>query len=177
MVQTMRYPKYKNSGVEWIGEIPEHWEICGMTKYLESIVDYRGKTPEKTEDGIFLVTARNIKNGVINYKLSQEYINPSHYDKVMSRGKPQIGDVLFTTEAPLGETANVDREEIALAQRIIKFRGKKNILNNYFLKYWIMSHNFQNDLQSYATGSTALGIKANKLNYLKIILPSNTEQT
>ena len=41
----------------------------------------------------------------------------------MHRGIPQIGDILFTTEAPLGQVANVDRTDIALAQRIIKFRA------------------------------------------------------
>ena len=40
----------KDSGVEWIGKIPKDWEIVPLTKQLDSIVDYRGKTPEKTED-------------------------------------------------------------------------------------------------------------------------------
>ena len=39
----------KDSGVEWIGKIPKDWEIVPLTKQLDSIVDYRGKTPEKTE--------------------------------------------------------------------------------------------------------------------------------
>ena len=46
----------------------------------------------------------------------------------MHRGIPQIGDILFTTEAPLGQVANVDRTDIALAQRIIKFRAYKKSL-------------------------------------------------
>lgn len=52
----------------------------------------------------------------------------------MHRGIPQIGDILFTTEAPLGQVANVDRTDIALAQRIIKFRALSTV-NNYYLKY------------------------------------------
>lgn len=114
----------KDSGVEWIGEIPEHWSIVPLTKQLESIVDYRGKTPEKVDDGIFLVTARNIKNGMIDYSISSEYVKAEDYNEIMRRGIPQIGDVLFTTEAPLGQVANVDRTDIALAQRIIKFSTK-----------------------------------------------------
>ena len=46
----------------------------------------------------------------------------------MHRGIPQIGDILFTTEAPLGQVANVDRTDIALAQRIIKFRAFKTVV-------------------------------------------------
>ena len=56
----------KPSGVEWIGEIPKNWSAVPLTKYLESIIDYRGRTPEKTEDGRFLVTAKNIRGGQID---------------------------------------------------------------------------------------------------------------
>lgn len=166
----------QDSGVVWIGEIPDHWKVIRITKYLDSLVDYRGKTPEKTNEGVFLVTARNIKNGIINYSLSQEFVSPEDYEQIMRRGKPHIGDVLFTMEAPLGEVANVDHTNIALAQRVIKLRGRKNTLNNYFLKYWIMSLGFQSFLWSLATGSTALGIAASKLGELKMVLPPIEEQ-
>ena len=166
----------KPSGMEWIGDIPVHWNVVPLTKYLESIIDYRGRTPEKTEDGRFLVTAKNIRDGQIDYEISQEFTSEYEYQRIMTRGIPQIGDVLFTTEAPLGEVANVDDVSIALAQRIIKFRSKPDFLNPYFLKYWILSYSFQSDLQRYATGSTAKGIKASKLCLLKLNLPSLKEQ-
>ena len=172
-----RYPEYKESGVEWIGEIPKDWNAVPLTKYLESIIDYRGRTPEKTEDGRFLVTAKNIRDGQIDYEISQEFTSEDEYQRLMTRGVPQIGDVLFTTEAPLGEVANVDDISIALAQRVIKFRPKPDFLNPYFLKYWILSYFFQSDLQRYATGSTARGIKASKLCLLKLNLPPVKEQT
>ena len=166
----------KPSSVEWIGEIPRHWNVVPLTKYLESIIDYRGRTPEKIEGGRFLVTAKNIRDGQIDYEISQEFTPEDEYQRIMTRGIPQIGDVLFTTEAPLGEVANVDDVSIALAQRIIKFRPKSDLLNSYFLKYWILSYSFQYDLQRYATGSTALGIKASKLCLLKLNLLPLEEQ-
>ena len=166
----------KPSGVAWIGEIPKHWNAVPLTKYLESIIDYRGRTPEKIEDGRFLVTAKNIRDGQIDYEISQEFTSEDEYQRIMTRGIPQIGDVLFTTEAPLGEVANVDDVSVALAQRIIKFRPKQDFLNPYFLKYWILSYSFQSDLQRYATGSTAQGIKASKLCLLKLNLPLLKEQ-
>lgn len=149
----------KDSGVEWIGKIPKDWEIVPLTKQLDSIVDYRGKTPEKTEEGTFLVTAKNIKDGKICYELSKEYVREADYEEIMHRGIPQIGDILFTTEAPLGQVANVDRTDIALAQRIIKFRALSTV-NNYYLKYWMLNEGFQQFLHSLSTGSTATGIKS-----------------
>jgi len=167
----------KDSGIEWLGKVPKYWEVVPLTKYLESIADYRGKTPEKNEiGGVFLVTARNIKGGKVDYSLSQEFVDLNEYAMIMSRGLPRIGDVLLTMEAPLGEVANVDKEEIALAQRVIKLRGKENIVDNYFLKYWMMSASFQNHLLSLATGSTALGLKASKLNLLRLAMPPFIEQ-
>ncbi len=167
----------KDSGVEWLGQVPGHWIVAGFKKYIEPIVDYRGKTPTKTESGVFLVTARNIKNGSIDYSLSEEFISEDDYEEVMRRGKPKLGDVLFTTEAPLGEVAQVDNESIALAQRIIKFRGLRNILDCSYLKLFIQSTEFQHGLMTFATGSTALGIKSDRLGYLKQLVPPISEQT
>ncbi len=161
----------KDSGIEWIGEIPQTWTIKRMLYCLDSVVDYRGKTPEKVDDGILLVTAKNIKDGKINYEISREYVREELYDEIMHRGKLKIGDVLFTTEAPLGEVANVDSTEFALAQRVIKFRANAKILDNYYLKYCLMAPNTQQFLQMLSSGSTATGIKASKLPLIKIPLP------
>ncbi len=170
------YPKYKLCDYDWLVQVPSGWEVIGLNKATEKRVDYRGKTPEKVTEGVFLVTARNIKNGIVDYSLSQEYVAEKDYQEIMSRGLPKIGDVLFTTEAPLGEVANVIDEDIALAQRIIKFRGIKGVLNNYYLKYWILSECFQYHLSCYATGSTALGLKASKMSYLRCLLPPMEDQ-
>lgn len=148
-------------------EFSGEWE----EKRLEEIttyVDYRGKTPEKTENGIFLVTAKNIKMGYIDYTTSQEFVSSENYDEIMKRGKPKIGDVLLTTEAPLGNVAQIDKEDIALAQRVIKFRGQKNLINNTFLKYIFLSENFQNKLKNKAIGTTVLGIQGKVLHKLTL---------
>lgn len=171
-----KYPVYKSSGVEWLVDIPEHWEVVPLTKNISSLADYRGKTPEKTADGIFLVTTRNIRNGKINYEISKEYVSDEKYLEIMRRGLPKIGDILLTMEAPLGEVANVDFETIALAQRIIKIRTSEQVLNPWFAKYLIMSSFFQNQIQKEATGSTAQGIKASKLHKLTVLKPTLSEQ-
>lgn len=167
----------KNSGVEWLGDVLAHWDVSPFKLVMNSIIDYRGKTPEKTNSGVFLITARNIKNGIIDYTLSQEFIDEDNYEEVMRRGLPKLGQVLMTTEAPLGEVAQIDRTDVALAQRVLKFDGKKDKLDNRFLKYFILSKAFQASLYKFATGSTALGIKSERLSYLKSLLPPVTEQT
>ena len=165
----------KSSGIDWLGDIPAHWDIRGLTKCTNRI-DYRGATPEKSSSGVFLVTAKNIKNGQIDYEASKEYIPEETYEYVMRRGKPKVGEVLFTTEAPLGEIARVEHADIALAQRIIKFSAALENLTNNYLAYWMYSSGFRADVASRATGSTALGIKASKIVELRCLLPPKHEQ-
>lgn len=166
----------KDSGIGWIGEIPDDWEVVGFKTYLSDIIDYRGRTPEKVDDGVFLITGRNIKQGRIHYDLSQEYMRPEDFDTIMSRGRLKVGNVLFTMEAPLGEVALIDRDDCAAAQRIIQLCCNEYELFGAFLVYWIMSDGFQSDLQTYATGSTASGIKASKLGMLRLMHPPMVTQ-
>jgi type I restriction enzyme S subunit len=169
-------PPVKPTQIEWIGEIPRHWNLLPFTKYVAEKSDYRGKTPEKQPDGVFLVTARNVRMGFIDYNTSQEFVSPEDYDEIMRRGLPKIGDILFTTEAPLGNVALVDREDIALAQRVIRFRMAPEKFDYRYALYAMMSDHFQNQLKSLSTGSTAEGLKASKLHILRIVAPPKSEQ-
>ena len=153
----------------------DDWEQRKLIDGCE-YVDYRGKTPNKTENGVFLVTAKNVKAGYIDYEASQEYIAEEDYDEVMHRGMPQIGDVLITTEAPCGNVAQVDREDIALAQRIIKYRGHENQIDNTYLKHYLLTPYFQGVLESKSSGGTVQGIKGSILHQQIIRHPSFEEQ-
>ena len=166
----------KDSGVEWLGEVPEHWEIMGLTKTIGPVVDYRGRTPTKCDSGTLLVTAKNIRNGGIDYAISEEYVDPVEAEQLLQRGKPAQGDVLFTMEAPLGQVALVDREDIALAQRVVKFRGIGDRMTNEFLMWWLIGSHSQYQLNSLSTGSTALGIKSSKLSAVICAVPPLQEQ-
>jgi len=154
----------------------ENWQKSPINE-ITSYVDYRGKTPAKTDSGIFLVTAKNIRMGFIDYKSSEEFIAKSDYENVMSRGKPAIGDVLITTEAPMGNIASVDRVDIALAQRVIKLRGIKSVIDNEFLRYRLQSKQFQDELNSKSSGGTVKGIKGSVLHKINVAFPALEEQT
>ncbi len=158
-----------------LGMIPREWDEKSLEESTD-YVDYRGKTPPKSDFGVFLVTAKNIRFGYIDYEISKEYIREDSFESAMSRGKVKLGDVLFTTEAPLGNVAQIDREDVALAQRVIKYRGFDNLLDNDYLALCLMSDGFQRQLFSEATGTTVLGIKGSRLHKLKITIPRLDEQ-
>jgi type I restriction enzyme S subunit len=166
----------KPSGIEWLGDVPKHWTPRAFTRCAIERADYRGATPNKTESGVFLVTARNVRKGVIDYQISQEFIAAADYAAVMRRGLPKVGDVLLTMEAPLGNVALVDREDVAFAQRVVRFRLDERVLLPEFALNSMLSAYFQDQLLSRGTGSTALGIKASKLPQLQILCPPLVEQ-
>ena len=142
---------------------------------MESIIDYRGKTPTKTGEGIPLITAKIIKSGRI--ETPSEFIAESDYDDWMRRGIPKGGDVVITTEAPLGEVAQLPDKKIALAQRVITLRGRQGTVDNTFLKYLLLSSKFQHDLQARATGTTVVGVKQSVLRKIDLTFPDFDVQT
>jgi len=141
---------------------------------MAAIIDYRGKSPEKTTSGVPLVTAKIVKGGRI--EKPDEFIAEEDYDDWMRRGMPEAGDVVMTTEAPLGEIAQLDGKRIALAQRLITLRGKPKVLDNTFLKFLMQSEFVQNQLKARSTGTTVLGIRQSELRKVSLVLPLHDEQ-
>jgi len=141
-----------------------------MEEALEAILDYRGKTPQKSDSGIPTLSAKTVKSNYIDYN-NCYYISESEYKRFMVRGFPKIGDVLLTTEAPLGMVARLDRNDVAIAQRLLTLRGKHDILDNDYLLYFLQSVQGQHLLKSHETGTTVTGIKQAVFRKLEISLP------
>ncbi|GAW87575.1 type I restriction enzyme, S subunit [Bathymodiolus platifrons methanotrophic gill symbiont] len=158
-----------------LGLLPESWEVVVLENYLESLIDYRGKTPKKAVSGITTLSAKSVKMGNIKYS-SAYYISKETYDKFMVRSFPKKGDVLLTTEAPLGCVALLDRDDVCVAQRLLTLRGEKRELDNRYLQYYLMSHIGQHQLLSRATGSTVQGIKRTEFSKVLLIRPPFKEQ-
>src|SRR5690606_8887567 len=91
------------------------WEECNLEDNIK-LIDYRGRTPQKTESGVRLITAKNVKLGYLQLE-PQEFIAEDNYESWMTRGIPNVGDVIFTTEAPLANVAQIEsNEKLAFAQ-------------------------------------------------------------
>ncbi len=142
-----------------------------MEEALESLIDYRGKTPQKSDEGIMTLSAKSVRDGYIDYSQCY-YISQEEYDRFMVRGFPKIGDVLMTTEAPLGVTARLDRDDVALAQRLLTLRGKHGVLDTGYLYYYLRSPLGQTKLLERQTGTTVTGIKQAEFRKIEIDLPS-----
>jgi len=155
-------------------DVPPSWEWRALAD-LVLFIDYRGQTPAKVDQGVRLITAKNVKRGFINLS-PEEFLSEPNYTKWMTRGFPQRGDVLFTTEAPMGNAAVVQlSERFALAQRVICFRPYGGV-DSDLLVLQLLAPPFQSILSKTATGLTAKGIKGAKLKRLPIAVPPLAEQ-
>ncbi|WP_227271148.1 restriction endonuclease subunit S [Roseobacter weihaiensis] len=143
-----------------------------LEKCLEVLIDYRGKSPTKSKTGIPVISAKVVKNGRILEPVEQT-IDPSYYEEWMRRGLPSVGDVVMTTEAPLGEVArlNARTAQYALGQRIVTMRGRPGCLDNGYLKYLLLSDEMQDRLYRRATGTTVQGISQKALRQVELPLP------
>ena len=137
---------------------------------LCTFIDYRGKTPEKTETGLPFITAKNVKMHHISFD-TQEFISKETYDKVMTRGFPRIGDVVFTTEAPLGNVCRIPyiETEFYIDQRIITMQTER--LEPAYLEYALSSDEFKRKISEKSSGSTVTGIRSKHLEQLTIPVP------
>lgn len=154
-------------------EIPSNWTWSKLGA-ITNFIDYRGKTPNKIQSGIKLITAKNVKFGKFA-NVPEEFISETDYVKFMTRGIPKNGDILFTTEAPLGNACLLDQsDKFGLAQRIITIQTI--LFNSEFLLNSILSEVVQKQLMKKATGATAKGIKSSRLVEVLIPLPPLAEQ-
>jgi type I restriction enzyme S subunit len=144
------------------------FDTITIEEATDRLIDYRGKTPPKTDTGVRLITAKVVKGGQI-LEEPAEFIAENFYDEWMRRGLPQKFDVLITTEAPLGELAILrGSERIALAQRIILLRAKQGHVDPLFLFYALQSDYGQGELKARGSGTTVLGIKQSELRKVRI---------
>ena len=180
-INNLHYEKFQDGTVKCIEdeipfEVPEGWAWCRLND-IYNFIDYRGATPTKITNGIPLVTAKNVKSGYIDYTID-DYISEEEFKERQQRGISKKGDILFTTEAPLGNAALADMEKFSAGQRLITFQqyGSKNELINYVMLMFILSDFFQQQLYVNKTGSTVAGIKAAILKTLWIPVPPYNEQ-
>ncbi|MBD2151643.1 restriction endonuclease subunit S [Pseudanabaena sp. FACHB-1277] len=160
-----------------LGEIPKDWHIGTLNDCLSLIIDYRGKTPKKlgrdwSNEGIPALSAKNIKNGKI---LAENLVNFGDEDLYKKWMKDELvkGDILLTSEAPLGEVyCLASNQKYILSQRLFALR-----INNEFsypyLYFWLRSPQGQHLLLRRATGSTVQGIRQSELREVEVIIPEN----
>lgn len=155
---------------------PKGWEVQPLSSFIETIIDYRGKTPPKSPNGIPLLSAANVKKGKIDLSHKQ-FISQATYDKWTTRGFTQPGDVLITTEAPIGEVAPYPKSGVyQISRRVMALRPNNQILSDVLL-FVLLSPSWHRRLSQLTRGSTVPRLlKPDILKQLVPILPKTDQR-
>lgn len=148
------------------------WNLIPIEDCCQIIIDYRGRTPPISEAGIPHITTANIKNGTIDWA-TPKFVLKEIYDIYMTRGIPKKDDVLFTMEAPLGETGIIpDNRIFSIAQRILLLRTKIDLIEGNYLCKMLMHPLIKAKILENCRTTTVSGISSKKLKKISIPVPS-----
>jgi type I restriction enzyme S subunit len=160
------------------------WEQRKFFDNIRNTVDFRGRTPRKlgldwSEEGYLALSALNVKDGYIDPAADAHFGNQELYDKWMIGCELREGQVLFTTEAPMGNVAQVpDNQRYILSQRTIAFDVEPGKITDDFLAVLLRSPNIFKELTALSSGGTAKGVSQKSMSHLNVMVPKNLrEQT
>lgn len=175
-----RYNSYKDSGIQWLGEIPSHWEIR-KHKFLCSLkgrIGWNGLRSDEFEDEsyAYLVTGQDFKGNSIDWSNCYQ-INKVRYDE-----DPAIqineGDILITKDGTIGKIAKVGQLDKPACLNSGIFVVKRNgdmLLQSYL--YWLYNSSVLNEYNRYTqTGATIVHLYQNVFEQMPCIIPPKCEQ-
>ncbi len=160
----------------------DDWEQCKLLDCIQKITDFRGRTPKKlgmdwSESGYLALSALNVKDGYIDFSQDVHYGSQALYDKWMTGNELHKGQVLFTTEAPMGNVAQIpDNRRYILSQRTIAFDVKADLITENFLATVLRTPTVFASLTALSSGGTAKGVSQKSLATVDITIPANLNE-
>lgn len=158
------------------------WEQRKLLDCIQKITDFRGRTPKKlgmnwSESGYLALSALNVKDGYIDFLQDVHYGDQALYDKWMTGNELHKGQVLFTTEAPMGNVAQIpDNRRYILSQRTIAFDVKPELIIENFLAIVLRTPTVFASLTALSSGGTAKGVSQKSLATVEITIPVNLNE-
>lgn len=169
--------KMKDSGVEWLGAVPEHWERKSLNYLIAHTVDNRGRTPPIVEEGIPMVEVSQVAgNGLYTSNSYSKFITQKSYEQFV-RSDVQENDILFVTVgATFGKTCLVPPSpDFFIAQNIVGFRCVADV-NPKFFMFLFSSSIFKEAVSATNKSSTIDNIKVSDLVKTRVAIPPYKEQ-
>jgi len=147
----------------------EVMKTVSLIELCYSVTDCPHSTPKWTNAGKIVIRNQNIRNGRLDTS-SVSYTTQEDYDKRIKRALPNAGDIIITREAPMGEVCMIpDNLECCLGQRMVLLKPNKDLVDNSYLLYALMSPYVQNQISwSEGTGTTVSNLRIPHLEKLQI---------
>jgi type I restriction enzyme, S subunit len=171
--------KMKDSGIEWLGEIPEHWDINKLSKVVSKITNgYVGPVREVMQsDGIPYIQGIHIKNGTVEFTPNGNYYVSKKWSDNHAKSILVIGDVLVVQTGTIGDVGIVPKEfDGANCHALLILRAKSEIIYPEYLLKVLSSRFGYNSLQLIKTGEILHHINGSKLKGVDIPIAPLSEQ-
>lgn len=166
----------KDSGVEWIGEIPQDWNVCKIKRIAEGLTDGTHGTYERTSEGCLLLSAKNVFEDGLHIGENESLISEEDYKSIISNGFPRENDVLLCCVGTIGRcTVYKEKEPIAFQRSVIFIRCNNRMLPS-FLNYNLQSPSTLIQEKLSVNKSAQEGIYQGAVKELQIVLPEIKQQ-
>lgn len=166
----------KSSGVEWLGDVPEHWEAVTLRRVISRAIDGPHYSPEYLDNGIPFISARNIKAD--RWSLDDaKFISEADYFEFSKRVIPKVGDVLYTKGGTTGVARVVDlpyRFQVWVHVAVLKVQRSKIIPE--FLAMSLNSPRCYEQAQLLTRGATNQDLGLNRMKNIFLALPPLADQ-
>ncbi len=166
----------KDSGVEWLGQVPEHWTVSKL-KHFVNVVDCKHITAEFFDEGIPLASIGEVKGWKVNLSKAKLTNEKYYFELIDGNRKPQVGDIIYTRNATVGEAALVHEElpRFALGQDVCLIHIVQKLYPE-FLLHFLKSEIIKIQLNSAMVGSTFKRINVDDIRNYLVVIPPFDEQ-
>lgn len=172
-----RYLEYKDSGVEWIGEIPEGWNSSRL-KYIltDKVTDGPHETPSFIEEGIPFLSVDGIQNGELIFE-GCRFVSLEDHERFSRKCKVEKDNILMGKAASIGKIARVKVDfEFSIWSPLALLKPKMTEVNPVFLEYALKSSETQYQVEILCTSNTQKNISMDDIHLITITLPPLSEQ-
>lgn len=173
------YPKYKSSGMKWLGSVPEHWRVRSLKHILSTpITDGPHETPVFSDVGIPFVSAEAVAGGVIDFSKIRAHISFEDHRRYSAKYAPKRHDIyMVKSGATTGVTAIVDTDvEFNIWSPLAAIRCDHEIAHPLYILNFLRSRNFQEAVTLNWSFGTQQNIGMGVLGNLSVVLPPLEEQ-
>jgi len=158
-----------------LGEIPESWDVVKFDEITDRITYGFTNPMPTTDDGPWMVTAANVRDGRIDY-LTCRKTSESDFERILTdKSRPTIGTVLLTKDGTLGRVAIVDKDNVCINQSIASLTPSEFVTSK-FLYHLLQSPQMQKTLIGDAGGTSVKHIYITKLAKTLLPVPPKAEQ-
>ena len=166
----LRFPGHEQ--VKFNKGIPEGWEVKQLDGFCQRVTDGTHDTPKPTDDGYFLITGKNLKNGIVDFEGAYKISKQDHLN-ISKRSGLKPGDIIFSNIGTLGSMVIVTNEIEYSVKNVIIFKPFNNN-QSVFLYYMLKEKYILEQLLLYSSGASQQFISLTVARKFKILVPGQS---